>query len=295
MSAGEKVFVEKCLNSYKQLFVPDLLRDKVVFVTGGGSGICFTITEVFLRHGCKGVIVGRNLDRLKKSTETLTKATGQRCLSYQVDVKKPQDILNAIDETLKEFGRIDYLINGAAGNFLCPLESMSYNAFKTVMEIDTMGTLNTSKAVFDRYFKNNGGVIINITATLHFRGQALQAHAGSAKAAIEALTRHMAVEWGGNNVRVMCVAPGPIGNTEGMRRLSPGDPMARDLARYIPIGRIGERVEIGNICLYLVSGMADLLTGTTIVADGGAWLIGSNDFTASKRMYDLAVKARAKL
>ncbi|KAK6170008.1 hypothetical protein SNE40_018505 [Patella caerulea] len=277
-------YVEKCLDSYKHVFNPDILRDKVVFITGGGSGICFTITEVFLRHQCDAVIVGRNVERLRKSADTLIKATGRRCLYYQVDVRKPQDILNAIDETLKVYGRIDFLINGAAGNFLCPLESMSYNAFKTVMEIDTLGTFNTSKAMYERYFKNNGGVIINITATLHYRGQALQAHVGSAKAAIETLTRHMALEWGPDRIRVMCVAPGPIADTEGMRRLA-GGVLPEALTQRIPIQRIGERVEIGNVCLFLVTSMAELLTGTVVVADGGSWLASSNDFAKRSELF----------
>ncbi|KAK7498506.1 hypothetical protein BaRGS_00010166 [Batillaria attramentaria] len=279
MARKQEEPVEICLERYEYIFQKDLLKDKVAFITGGGSGICFTIAEIFMRHGCDTAIVSRNFDRLKKSAETLSRATGRRCLPVQMDVRKPQTILDAADATLKEFGKINYLINGAAGNFLCPLDRMSFNAFKTVMEIDAIGTFNVSKVIFDKYLKDHGGVIINITATLQVRGTALQAHAGSAKAAIEAMTRHMAVEWGQHGIRVMCVAPGPIADTEGMRRLGGRylEGVAREmLINNIPIQRLGQRVDIADVCLFTVTRGGDLLTGTTIIADGGSWLTSTN-------------------
>ncbi|KAK7111591.1 hypothetical protein V1264_011198 [Littorina saxatilis] len=277
--SGKAEPVERCMDSYEYIFQKDILRNKVAFITGGGSGICFTIAEVFMRHGCDTVILGRKMDRLQLSAQTLQQATGRRCLPVQMDVRQPKMVLEAVDAALKEFGRIDYLINGAAGNFLCPLETMSFNAFKTVMEIDTLGTFNVSKAIFDKYMKANGGVIINITATLHFRGTSLQTHVGAAKAAIEAMTRHMAVEWGQNGIRVMCVAPGPIEDTEGMRRLG-GAGMSSEMKemfkKNIPVQRSGRRVDIADICLFILSRGGQLLTGTTVIGDGGAWLTEDN-------------------
>ncbi|BFZ02814.1 hypothetical protein BsWGS_05853 [Bradybaena similaris] len=277
MATPDSLPVEKCLQEYKSSFRSDLLRGKVAFITGGGSGICFTIAEIFMRHGCDTAISGRKLDRLKLSSKTLSEATGRRCLPIQMDVRKPQEVLDAVDSCLKEFGRIDILINGAAGNFLCPLENMSFNAFKTVIEIDTLGTFNVSKVVFDKYFKSNGGVIINITAMLHHRGTILQAHVGSAKAAIETLTRHQALEWGPKGVRVLCVAPGPIADTEGMSRLGMGA-SEKNISLRIPIRRMGTRQEIAEICLFLASDMAGLITSSTIEADGASWMAdGSED------------------
>lgn len=271
---------ETCHESYQYSFRNDILCGKVAFITGGGSGICFTIAEIFMRHGCHTAIAGRNVDRLKKSSQTLSKTTGCRCLPVQIDVRKPQEVINGVEACLQEFGRIDILINGAAGNFLCPLQSMSFNAFKTVLEIDTLGTYNVSKVVYDKFFKANGGVIINITATLHYRGAVLQAHVGSAKAAIEALTKHQALEWGPEGIRVICVAPGPIEDTEGMRRLGGGVPK-EIINNSIPIGRMGTKREIGEICLFLVTDMAGLITSSTIIADGAAWL---SDSSSQKRM-----------
>ncbi|XP_064644810.1 peroxisomal 2,4-dienoyl-CoA reductase [(3E)-enoyl-CoA-producing]-like [Lineus longissimus] len=265
---------EKTLTNYGYKFRPDLLSGKVAFVTGGGSGICFTIAEVLMRHKCKVAIASRNFEKLKIAAEKLVAATGGECLPIQMDVRKPQDVLRGVDECLSHYNRIDYLINGAAGNFLCPAVSLSFNAFKTVMEIDTMGTFNVSKTVYEKYLRDHGGVIINITATLQLNGMALQAHAGAAKAAIDALTRHLAVEWGPNQVRVVGLAPGPIKGTVGFDKL--GGNQMKDHERIIPIGRCGEKVEIADSVLFLVSDAASLITGETIIADGGSWLSAPN-------------------
>ncbi|XP_072791734.1 peroxisomal 2,4-dienoyl-CoA reductase [(3E)-enoyl-CoA-producing] isoform X5 [Taeniopygia guttata] len=201
---------------------------------------------------------------------------------------------------LQEFKRIDILINGAAGNFLCPASALSFNAFKTVIDIDTMGTFNTSKVLFEKYFRDHGGIIVNITATLSYRGQALQVHAGAAKAAIEgaagmavlpvshcccnpspeAMTRHLAVEWGPNKIRVNSLAPGPISGTEGFRRL--GGKFAEQSKQFsaIPLQRAGNKTEIAHSALYLASPLSSYVTGTTLVVDGGSWLTSPNSFSA---------------
>jgi len=274
--ASTEVPEEKCLSTYKYSFDKNIIGGKVAFITGGGSGICFTIAEILMRHGCQTAIAGRKMDRLKKSAQTLSAATGQKCLPVQMDVRKPSEVITAVDACLQEYGRIDILINGAAGNFLCPLEAMSFNAFKTVIEIDTLGTFNVSKVVHEKYMKNHGGVIINITATIHYRGNILQAHVGTAKAAIEYMTRHQALEWGPQGVRVVCVAPGPIEDTEGVRRLS-GGRSAEQINSVIPIRRQGKRQEIGEICLFLATDMAGLITSSTIIADGALWIASGRE------------------
>ncbi|NXV04821.1 DECR2 reductase, partial [Cettia cetti] len=215
---------DECLPQYRHLLSPDLLAGQVAFITGGGSGIGFRIAEIFMRCGSPCGLAGcsqalSSLFLFFQASKKLVAATGQQCLPLSMDVRQPQTIAAAVDEALKEFKRIDILINGAAGNFLCPASALSFNAFKTVIDIDTLGTFNTSKVIFEKYFRDHGGVIVNITATLSYRGQALQVHAGAAKAAIDAMTRHLAVEWGPNNIRVNSLAPGPISGTEGFRRL----------------------------------------------------------------------------
>lgn len=175
---------DDCLPEYRHLFCPDLLRDKVAFITGGGSGIGFRIAEIFMRHGCHTVIASRSLPRVSMAARKLAAATGQKCLPLSLDVRAPLAIMAAVEQALKEFGKIDILINCAAGNFLCPASALSSNAFKTVMDIDTLGTFNVSRVLYEKFFHRHGGVIVNITATLGTRGQVLQVHAGSAKAAV---------------------------------------------------------------------------------------------------------------
>ncbi|XP_005391704.1 PREDICTED: peroxisomal 2,4-dienoyl-CoA reductase [Chinchilla lanigera] len=268
---------DDCLPDYRHLFCPDLLQGKVAFITGGGSGIGFRIAEIFMRHGCRTVIVSRSLPRVLMAAKKLTAATGQRCLPLSMDVRAPAAIMAAVDQALKEFGKIDILINCAAGNFLCPASALSFNAFKTVVEIDTIGTFNVSRVLYEKFFQDHGGVIVNITATLSLRGQVLQVHAGCAKAAVDAMTRHLAVEWGPQNIRVNSLAPGPISGTEGLRRL--GGPQAR-LSKMVlesPLQRMGNKTEIAHSVLYLASPLASYVTGIVLVVDGGCWLTFPND------------------
>ncbi|CAK8696311.1 peroxisomal 2,4-dienoyl-CoA reductase [(3E)-enoyl-CoA-producing]-like [Clavelina lepadiformis] len=276
-SLTNEVVTDDCLQDYNYIFKPDILKNKVAFITGGGSGIGFRITEILMRHGCRTAIASRKLERVQEAAQKLTQATGVECLPLCMDVRDPQQVQTVVDDILSNYGRIDVLVNNAAGNFLCPAENLSYNAFKTVMEIDTMGTFNVSKAVFEKYFNRNGGNIINITATLAYKGNAMQTHAGSAKAAIDAMTKHLAVEWGSKGVRVNSVAPGPIGGTEGMKRLGGKSELAETYKTSIPLQRWGLKTEIADSCLYLVSDAASFVTGTVLVVDGGSWLTSAND------------------
>uniref|UniRef100_A0A7J8IYQ8 Peroxisomal 2,4-dienoyl-CoA reductase [(3E)-enoyl-CoA-producing] n=1 Tax=Molossus molossus TaxID=27622 RepID=A0A7J8IYQ8_MOLMO len=253
---------DDCLPEYQHLFCPDLLRDKVAFITGGGSGIGFRIAEIFMRHGCH------------TAARKLAAATGQRCLPLSMDVRAPPAIKAAVDQALKEFGKIDILINCAAGNFLCPASTLSFNAFKAVMDIDTLGTFNVSHVLYEKFFRDHGGVIVNITATLGTRGQVLQMHAGSAKAAVDAMTRHLAVEWGPQNIRVNSLAPGPISGTEGFRRLGG---LRASKVLVSPLQRLGNKTEIAHSVLYLASPLASYVTGALLVVDGGTWLTYPND------------------
>ncbi|XP_028989946.1 peroxisomal 2,4-dienoyl-CoA reductase [(3E)-enoyl-CoA-producing] isoform X1 [Betta splendens] len=273
----EDVGTDDCLTSYTHIYSPDLLKHQVAFITGGGSGIGFRIAEIFMRHGCDTVIASRNLDKLKEAAQKLSAASGRRCLPLCVDVRQPESITAAVDETLRELGRIDILVNNAAGNFLCPATSLSFNGFKTVMEIDTMGTFNTSKVVYDKWFKDHGGNIVNISATLGYRGRALQVHAGSAKAANDAMTRHLAVEWGPSGVRVNSMAPGAISGTEGYRKLGGLTAETTGIFQSIPLQRSGNKTEMAHCALFLASPASSYVTGAILVADGGSWLTSSND------------------
>ena len=149
------------------VFRNDIFTDKVVFVTGGGSGICYGITKALMQHGASAAIMGRKAERLEAAAQQLSQDTGQPCLATPGDVRQPELVEAAIKATIERFGKLDFVINGAAGNFIAPAATLSYNAFRTVMEIDTVGTYNVSKAAFTHYLRKHGGHILNISATLH--------------------------------------------------------------------------------------------------------------------------------
>ncbi|XP_067912809.1 peroxisomal 2,4-dienoyl-CoA reductase [(3E)-enoyl-CoA-producing] isoform X1 [Heterodontus francisci] len=293
----EDVGTDDCLLKYSYIFSPDILKEKVAFITGGGSGIGFRIAEILMRKGeealkplCVAFSSNQHLFLKIQSAKKLTAATGQRCLPVSVDVRQPATIIAAVEETLQKFGKIDILVNGAAGNFLCPASGLSFNAFKTVLEIDTIGTFNTSKVLYQRWLKDHGGVIVNITATLSYRGQILQLHAGTAKAAIDAMTKHLAVEWGADNIRVNSLAPGPISGTEGFRKLGGLAKSMADHYKLIPLQRVGTKTEIAHGVLYLVSPAASYVTGTLLVIDGGHWLTGANNMSAMQALLQKPAK-----
>jgi len=255
----------------QSVFRNDILEGKVAFVTGGGSGICMGITRALMEHGAHAAIVGRKVDRLSAAAKELESSTGRACVAVPCDVRDGAAVEAALRATLDRFGRIDIVVNGAAGNFLAPASQLSYNGFRTVLDIDAMGTFNVSRASFDAYLRDHGGVILNISATLHYGATPLQIHASAAKAAVDSMTRTLAVEWASMGIRVNGIAPGPIDETEGMSRLAPGD-MKQRMIDSIPIKRFGRIDEIASLAVFLCSDAASLIHGTTIVADGGAWM-----------------------
>ncbi|MFT7581013.1 MAG: peroxisomal 2,4-dienoyl-CoA reductase [Myxococcota bacterium] len=257
--------------SSTSVFKEDVLSGKVAVITGGGSGICYGIAEMYMAHGADTVIISRTQSRLDDAAVRLEAATGRRCLPLSADVRDPEALDAVVGQAMAEFGHLDILINGAAGNFLAPAAALSSKGFRTVMEIDTLGTFNATKAVFDHSFKKHGGAIINISATLHYTGTPFQMHAGAAKAAIDAMTRHLAVEWGALGIRVNAIAPGPIDGTEGMRKLAPGG-LRKRIEESIPLGRFGAIDEIADAATFLASDAARFITGAILVVDGGAWL-----------------------
>ena len=262
-------------------FRKDLLEGKVSFITGGGSGINYGIAETYAAHCCTVVIMGRRKNVIEAAARKLNQTFGVATLGIQGDVRKEEDAKRAIDTIRQKFGRLDILINGAAGNFLCLAEDLSLNAFKTVVEIDLIGSFNVSKQAFPLLKETSskcsteklgrGASIINITALLQTPATRYQTHAAAAKAGLDSLTRNLALEWGKYNIRVNGIAPGPIADTEGMKRLSGGEDLAK-VRGVVPIGRLGSVHDIGQAALYLGSGASSFMSGDTLYVDGGSYL-----------------------
>jgi len=234
------------------------------------------IAEKFLKYGASVAIMSRNEVAIKEAAEKLKVSTGsQKCFATRCDIRKTDEIEAAVNQVLEKFGRIDVLINGAAGNFLAGLDNLSTNAFKTVHEIDTIGTFNMIKCVYTKWMKKNGGNIINISATLHYSGTVFQMHAGSAKAAVDALTKHLAAELGPKGIRINGIAPGPVAGTEGFDRLKDTKSNTK-LEEFVPLQRFATLEDISSAALFLASDASSYITGQTLVVDGGQVLAFPN-------------------
>jgi len=252
-----------------KIFNEGILEGRVAFVTGGGTGITGGVARAFAEAGAAVALVSRKLDHLQPAAEVINKSGG-KAFAVAADVRQPEDVEKAVAQTVEQFGKIDIVVNGAAGNFLCPAEELSPNGFGTVVDIDTKGTFNVCRAAFAQ-LKEHRGQILNISATLHYLGTPMQLHVSAAKAGVDALTRNLAVEWGRYGIRVNAIAPGPIGDTEGMKRLVP-EPIKEKLRQRIPLGRFGEIADIERAAVFLCSEAAGYINGTVMVVDGGHWL-----------------------
>ena len=257
------------------VFLPNLLKGQAALVTGGGSGIGAGIAKRLAEQGAKVALLGRTKAKLDAVAAEITRAGGEaRC--YAADVREYAALESAMNDAAEAFGRLDILVNSAAGNFLAPAASLSANGFRSVIDIDLCGTFNATRASFAHLSKTRG-CVVNITATQANIPTPMQCHAGAAKAGIAKLTRDLALEWGRIGIRVNAVAPGPIEGTEGMARLAPGDD-ADKLRMRVPLQRWGEIHEICEAVTYLVSPAGAYVTGATLLVDGGTSLIGAGPF-----------------
>ena len=248
-------------------FRPDLLAGRAALVTGGATGLGLEISHVLAAHGARVAILSRKEENLRAAVEEL-EAAGADAMYAVADVRRPEEVGAAVGAVLERFGRLDIVVNNAAGNFPVPITGLSTNGFKAVVDIDLVGTFNVSKAAHEAWLGAHGGAIVNISAAIQYRGMAMQAHVTSAKAGVDALSRTCAIEWGRDGVRVNVVSPGGMAGTEGVRRFERiGASGGNNL-----LGRIGTRREVADCVLFLVSDAASYVTGATLVVDGGGWL-----------------------
>lgn len=259
----------------------NLFKGKVLVLTGGTSKMLFQIAHDFMILGGQVALISRRLPELQQVCNKLKELTKGKALPYELNLKSHEKFDEVIEKIIADFGRIDVLVNGAAGNFLAFSENLSYNAFKTVLEIDTLATFYMSKTVFVKWMKKNGGSVINISANLHHMGTLMNSHASAAKAGVDAITKTLALEWGPYKVKVNGVSPGFIEGTEGFDRLS--DPQASKSNNYsnqkdlgfnrmksmIPAQRYGNKNDISKAVLFLASDLSSYITGQTFEVDGG--------------------------
>jgi len=249
-------------------FKSNILNDKVALISGGTSGINLGIAKAFAAQGARVVVFGRNLEKAQAAQAEIRAAGDATALGLSCDVRDYDGVQNIIETTAETFGTLDIVIAGAAGNFFSPLVGLSPNAFKTVIDIDLMGTFNLFRASFDHLTKP-GASLIALTAGQAERAVAYQAHAGAAKAGVNILTKTLAVEWGPAGIRANLIAPGGIAGTEGVKFMGSTPEKFDAAVRQVPGRRLGEVDEIADMAVFLSSDAAAYVNGQVIYVDGG--------------------------
>ncbi|GAA2399522.1 SDR family oxidoreductase [Mycolicibacterium llatzerense] len=249
----------------------DLLKGKTAFVTGGGSGINLGIAKAFAATGANVAICGRTESKLEVAAAEL-RALGAKVSISVADVRDAAAVVAAVEKTQAELGTIDTMVCGAAGNFNAPAEMMSPNGFRTVIDIDLIGSFNAARAAFEQ-LKQTRGNLLFVSAGQAYTPIKFQAHAGAAKAGVENLMKNLALEWGAYGIRSNSIVPGPIADTEGLERLS--QPAGKEAwLRSVPLGRFGAIEEVAAMAVVLSSPIAAYVTGSQVVVDGGFALPG---------------------
>ncbi|MGB8704272.1 MAG: SDR family oxidoreductase [Gillisia sp.] len=265
----------------KKMLRDDALKGKTIVVTGGGSGLGKAMTRYFMELGAEVAITSRNLEKLQNTAKELEAETKGKCLPLQCDVRNYEEVEKMLEGVISKFGKADVLLNNAAGNFISPTERLSAHAFDTIIDIVLKGSKNCTLAFGKHWIKEKqqNKTILNIVTTYSWTGSAYVVPSATAKAGVLAMTRSLAVEWAKYGIRSNAIAPGPFPTRGAWDRLLPGDLKEKfDLAKKVPLKRVGEHQELANLAAYLVSDFSAYVNGEVITIDGGEWLKGAGQF-----------------
>lgn len=245
---------------------------KNVLVVGGTSGINRGIAETFAKSGARVAVVSRSQDKVDDTVQALKHCGATDATGFSADVREVDAMKTGIDKIADAWGKLDVVISGAAGNFPALAMGMSPNGFRSVIEIDLLGTFHVMQAIYP-HLKKPGASIINISAPQAEIPMVGQSHVCAAKAGVDMITRTLCLEWGAEGVRINSIIPGPIDNTEGMKRLAPNETIRAAVTKSVPLQRMGSTDDIANACLFLASDFASYISGAVIPVDGG-WAQG---------------------
>ncbi len=282
------------MNFNKPMLRDNALKGEVIIVTGGGSGLGKAMTTYFLQLGASVVITSRNMDKLLTTAKELKEKTGGTVLPVSCDVRHYDQVETMLATALEKFGKVDALVNNAAGNFISPTERLSANAFDTIIDIVLKGSKNCTLALGKHWIdvKQKRSTVLNIVTTYAWTGSAYVVPSATAKAGVLAMTRSLAVEWAKYGIRTNAIAPGPFPTKGAWDRLLPGELKDEfDMKKKIPLGRLGEHQELANLAAYLISDFSAYINGEVVTIDGGEWLKGAGEFNMlekiSEEMWDM--------
>jgi len=264
------------------------LKGKTIVITGGGTGLGRAMGTYFLKLGANLVITSRKLDVLKNSAKEMEQETGGVVLPIVCDVRNYEEVENLLQGSIDRFGRVDGLVNNAAGNFISPTERLSANAFSSIIDIVLKGTVNCTLAFGKQWIEQKQAAsILNIVTTYAFTGSGYVVPSAAAKGGVISLTKSLAVEWGKYGIRNNAIAPGPFPTKGAWERLLPGDLADKfDFKKRVPLNRVGEHQELANLAAFLISDFAGYINGEIITIDGGEWLQGAGQFNDLKNIRD---------
>ena len=284
----------------KGMLKENSLENKVILVTGGGSGLGKSMVKYFLELGANVVITSRREELLIEVAKEFNSKNNSEVFPIACDVRKIDEVENVINESYKKFGKIDCLVNNAAGNFISPTERLSTRAFDAVIDIVLKGTINFTLTLGKKWIKDKSdGNILNIVTTYSWTGSGYVVPSACAKAGVLSMTRSLAVEWAKYKIRSNAIAPGPFPTKGAWERLLPGDLKEKfDPSKKVPVGRVGEHQELSNLAAYLLSDYSSYINGEVITIDGAEWLKGAGQFNhlemISDQMWDMFEMMRKK-
>ena len=268
------------------MLISNALKEKVVLITGGGSGLGKSMAKYFLELGAIVIISSRKQEILDKTSQELTSKTGGEIIGIGVDIRDSDGVDSLIKEVVNKYGKLDCLINNAAGNFISPTERLSSRAFDAIIDIVLKGTINCTMSAGKQWIKSKlPGTVLNIVTTYAWTGSGYVVPSACAKAGVLSLTRSLAVEWAKYKIRTNAIAPGPFPTEGAWSRLLPGDLKEKfDPSRRVPVGRVGDHQELANLAAYLISDFSAYINGEVITIDGGEWLKGAGEFNMLEKI-----------
>ena len=284
----------------KGMLKENSLRNKVILVTGGGSGLGKSMVEYFVELGANVIITSRRKELLDEVAKKINAENESEVFPVPCDVRNINEVEKVVDEAYKKFGKVDCLINNAAGNFISPTERLSTRAFDAIIDIVLKGTINFTLTLGKKWIEEKiNGNVLNIVTTYSWTGSGYVVPSACAKAGVLSLTRSLAVEWAKYKIRFNAIAPGPFPTKGAWERLLPGDLKDKfDPSKKVPVGRVGDHQELSNLAAYLVSDYSSYINGEVITIDGAEWLKGAGQFNhlemVSDQMWDMFEMMRKK-